>query len=130
MFICGLAVDRVSSFRMIAFFLAALTRSDPFASEDDPDTDIPDTEFPDLPTGEARSEKQITLIVLLSIFAFGLVFVGALCCVKRRAIGKALGPDHDHFEPFAEVRPYTMSPEFADLMAAPHLIDHPRSWYG
>jgi hypothetical protein len=72
----------------------------------------------------------VTLIVLLSIFGFCVIFVLALCCVKRQAIGKALRPDQDHFAPLGEVRPYTGTPGFSDLTAAPQLSDFPRSWYG
>jgi hypothetical protein len=99
-----------------------------FATGDDPDTDRPEPD--DFPTDEPRGEKQLTLIVLLSIFGFCVVFVVALCCVKRQAIGKALLPDQDNFAPLPESRPYTGTPGFSDLTTTPQLWDLPRSWYG
>jgi hypothetical protein len=83
----------------------------------------------DFPTDETRGEKQVTLIVRLSIFGLCVVFVLALCCVKRQAIGKALHLDQDHFAPLGEARPYTVTPSCSDFTAAPQLSGLPRSLY-
>jgi hypothetical protein len=51
--------------------------------------------------------REVTLIVLVALFVFGVAIIVGLCCIKRARIGKAQDLSTQRFESLEDLRGYT-----------------------
>jgi hypothetical protein len=80
------------------------------------------------PTAEGGGiPRNVTLIVLVILFAFGVTITVGLCCIKRAKIGKVSDLSTQRFESLEDMRAYTealpASQEFGPLIHVGPLMD-------